>query len=130
MELVPRGAHRDPEAVATDPESVAWGTRLFVTEDDPPLMVGWGGFKGRPAKGVIELGYEIAPAEQGRGLATEATRAMLEEAFAAGEVRAVIAHTLAEHNASTRVLEKTGFVFDAEVAEEEVGAVWRWRLSR
>lgn len=114
------------DAIAADPESVAWGTRLFVEDD---TLVGWGGFKGPPAKGVVELGYEIAADWQGRGLATAAVRELIMEAHAAGEVRSVIAHTLPEHNASTRVLEKNGFVHDGE-AEEDGQQVWRWRLRR
>lgn len=116
------------DAVAADPEAAAWGTRLFVAVD-PPELVGWGGFKGPPAHGVVELGYEIAEGRRGRGLATAAAAAMLEQAWADDAVDAVIAHTLPEHNASTRVLEKTGFRHDA-VVEEDGQAVWRWRLAR
>jgi [ribosomal protein S5]-alanine N-acetyltransferase len=126
----PGALERTRDAVAADPESVAWGTRLFVA-GDPPLLVGWGGFKGPPTKrGEVELGYEIAPGHQGRGLATDAVREMVAEAHAAGEVRSVIAHTLPELNASTRVLEKNGFVHDGEATDGEQGAVWRWRLRR
>ena len=31
-----------------NPEGTRWGTRLFVL-DEPPTLVGWGGFKGPPA---------------------------------------------------------------------------------
>jgi [ribosomal protein S5]-alanine N-acetyltransferase len=116
------------DAVAADPGRTEWGSRLFLT-GDPPELVGWGGFKGSPEDGVVELGYEIAEARQGRGLATAATRAMLDEAFADQRVTTVIAHTLAERNASNRVLEKAGFTFDGE-AQEDGETVWRWRLAR
>jgi RimJ/RimL family protein N-acetyltransferase len=116
------------DAVAADPGRVEWGSRFFVA-GDPPELVGWGGFKGPPEDGVVELGYEIAAARQGRGLATAATRAMLEEAFSDDGVAAVIAHTLPERNASNRVLEKAGFSFDGE-AEEDGETVWRFRLAR
>jgi RimJ/RimL family protein N-acetyltransferase len=106
----------------------AWGTRLFMA-GEPAELVGWGGFKGPPADGVVELGYEIAEARQGRGLATAAVEAMLVEAFAAPEVLEVIAHTLAERNASNRVLEKAGFTFERE-ADEEGQAIWRFSLRR
>jgi RimJ/RimL family protein N-acetyltransferase len=106
----------------------AWGTRLFVA-GDPPELVGWGGFKGPPRDGVVEIGYEIAQSRQGQGLATEAARAMLEEAFADEEVQTVIAHTLPERNASNRVLEKTGFQKDGEVQQDRTVA-WRFSLSR
>ncbi|HEX8645635.1 MAG TPA: GNAT family N-acetyltransferase [Thermoleophilaceae bacterium] len=118
------------DRVAEDPEYLRWGTRLFVAEGDPPALIGWGGFKGAPADGVVELGYAIAPAERGRGLATAAVEAMLREAFADPAVTAVIAHTLPEANASTRVLEKSGFRRDGEGRDEDVGTVWRWRRER
>ena len=103
-----------------------WGTRLFVASD-PPELVGWGGFKGAPAEGVVELGYEIAVARRGRGLATEAVLAMVAEAAADPAVSTVIAHTLPEPNASTRVLEKAGFRHDRETAAGGE-RVWRFVL--
>jgi [ribosomal protein S5]-alanine N-acetyltransferase len=116
------------DALAADPDRARWGTRFFVT-GDPPELVGWGGFKGAPANGAVELGYEIAEARQGRGLATAAVRAMVAEAFADERVTAVIAHTLPERNASNRVLEKVGFRWQGE-AEEGGRLVWRYSLSR
>lgn len=105
-----------------------WGARFFVA-GDPPELVGWGGFKGPPEDGVVELGYEIAEVRRGRGLATAATRAMLAEAFADEGVTAVIAHTLPEPNASNRVLEKAGFRYDGE-AQENGELVWRYSVAR
>jgi RimJ/RimL family protein N-acetyltransferase len=116
------------DSLADQPEGAVWGTRLFVTEH-PPELVGWGGFKGPPKDGVVELGYEIAEARQRRGLATEAVRAMLAEAFASPDVAVVIAHTLPERNASNRVLEKAGFGFEREV-EEGGETAWRFALTR
>jgi [ribosomal protein S5]-alanine N-acetyltransferase len=98
--------------------------------EQPRVLVGWGGFKGPPREGAVDLGYAIAPSWEGRGLATAAVRAMVREAFAARDVRTVLAHTLAEPGASVRVLEKAGFVFDGEVPEEDVGTAWRFRLDR
>jgi RimJ/RimL family protein N-acetyltransferase len=116
------------DAAAADSTGGRWGTRFFVASE-PEELVGWGGFKGPPRDGVVELGYEIAAARQGRGMATAATRAMVDEAFTDASVTAVTAHTLAERNASNRVLEKAGFRFDGE-AEEDGDTVWRWRLER
>ena len=116
------------DALAADPGRAAWGARFFVA-GDPPELVGWGGFKGPPQDGVVELGYEIAEGRRGRGLATEATLAMLDEAFADERVAAVIAHTLPEPGPSTRVLEKAGFRYERE--ERERGElVWRFSRSR
>jgi ribosomal-protein-alanine N-acetyltransferase len=85
-------------------------------DGDPPELVGWGGFKGPPQAGVVELGYEIAECRRDRGIATAA-------------VRAVIAHTLPQRNASNRVLEKVGFAFDDETLEDG-DVVWRFVLTR
>lgn len=109
-------------------DDTGWGSRLFVA-GDPPELVGWGGFKGPPHDGVVEIGYEIAATRRERGLATAATRAMVAEAFADERVEAVIAHTLPERNASNRVLEKAGFRFDGDALESGT-AVWRYRLTR
>ena len=119
---------RTRDAVAANPAGVRWGSRFFVTED-PPELVGWGGFKGPPQEGVVELGYEIAEGRQGRGLATAAARAMVAEAFAHDRVATVIAHTLAERNASNRVLEKVGFRYDRDVTQSG-RVVWRYALAR
>jgi [ribosomal protein S5]-alanine N-acetyltransferase len=119
---------RTRDALAADPGASEWGARFFVS-GNPPELVGWGGFKGPPRGGVVELGYEIVATRRGRGLATEATRAMLAEAFAYERVTTVIAHTLPEPDASTRVLEKAGFRYDGE-AEEDGRPVWRYSRAR
>jgi len=105
-----------------------WGTHLFF--DDDGALVGFGGFKGRPAGGRVEIGYAVAPSRQGRGIATAATRSMIDRARAAG-VQVVVAHTLAEVNASTAVLERCGFVHVDTIADPEgdiTENVYRWEL--
>jgi ribosomal-protein-alanine N-acetyltransferase len=128
-EVFPGSLRRVRDAVAADPASARWGTRLFVL-GEPRTLVGWGGFKGVPRAGAVELGYAIAPAWEGRGIATAAVRGLVREAFSAPGVRTVLAHTLAAPNGSVRVLEKTGFVRDGEHTDEGAGPVWRWRLDR
>ena len=121
---------RTRDAVAADPDSARWGPRLFIL-DAPRTLVGWGGFKGPPDDaGAVEIGYEIAPAWEGRGVATAAAGALVREAWEAPAVRAVTAHTLPGPGASARVLEKLGFARDGENLDGDVGFVWRWRLDR
>jgi [ribosomal protein S5]-alanine N-acetyltransferase len=55
---------------------------------------------------------------------------MINFAFAHEEVRVVMAHTLAEKNASNRVLQKVGMKFVAEIDDFEQGKTWRWQISR
>jgi [ribosomal protein S5]-alanine N-acetyltransferase len=127
--VFPGAVRRTRDAVAADPASVLWGTRFFIV-DEPRTLVGWGGFKGPPRDGVVELGYAVAPSWEGRGVASAAVREMLREAWAAPEVQAVLAYTLAGPGASVRVLEKTGFVHDGAAEDGDVGAVWRFRRKR
>ena len=112
------------DTLVADQAAVVWGPRLFIG-DDPPRIVGWGGFKGPPRSGVVEIGYEIAESVHGRGLATAAAGAMLTEAFAHEEVTAVVAHTLPETNASNHILERLGFQHDG-VRVEGDESVWRF----
>ena len=126
-EAFPGSIDRVREQLAADPGAARWGTRLFVA-DEPQALVGWGGFKGPPRDGTVELGYAIAPARQGRGLATAAVHALLREAFAHPSVHAVIAHTLPESGPSPRVLEKAGFTFHGEVTDDDGRATWRFRI--
>lgn len=94
------------------------------------LLVGSGGFVGRPRDGEVEIGYEIAPGYRRRHYGTAAAAALVAKAFAARDVTSVIAHTLAQDNPSTRVLERLGVVREAEVPDPASGTLWRWRLTR
>ncbi len=116
------------EALAADPERAAWGVRFFLA-GEPAELVGWGGFKGAPANGTVELGYEIAPERRRQGLAGGAVQAMLAEAFAEPEVERVIAHTLPESNPSNQLLESAGFLHEG-VADDGEEVAWRYGLTR
>ena len=114
----------------TNPEGHRWGS-LFFVEPTARMLVGFGGFKGPPSsEAVVEVGYAIAPAFRGRGLATDAVTQMVQRAFADATVRAVDAHTLGHINPSTRVLEKSGFQRIAEFDDPDDGLVWQWRRER
>ena len=117
------------EAVSLNPASARWGTRFFVT-DEPRELVGLGGFKGKPKDGVVELGYAVAPGRQGRGIASAAVAAMLEEAFAEPDVTTVLADTLATPGPSPRVLEKNGFSRVGRGPDADGQETWRFSLSR
>lgn len=129
----PGGWPQFPEAIpftidrlATHLHESDWWMHYFLVNG---LIVGSGGFVGKPRKGVVEIGYEIAPRFQGRGYGLGAASALVEQAFDSGQVKSVIAHTLAVAGPSTRLLERLGFVMEEEVPDAESGTVWRWRLS-
>lgn len=117
------------EEYAKAPAAREWGT-LFFLLDSPRTLVGWGGYKGAPKEGVVEIGYAIAPGHRGKGFATAAAEAMIARAFASPGVGAVTAHTLAEENASTAILRKLGFKKTAAFIDPEDGPVWGWRRER
>lgn len=117
------------EAVSLNPASARWGTRFFITEE-PRELVGLGGFKGAPKDGAVELGYAVAPEREGRGIATAAVAAMIDEAFANPSVDAILADTLPEGVASQRVLEKNGFTRHGDGPPHEGVATHRFRIDR
>jgi RimJ/RimL family protein N-acetyltransferase len=133
---VPDGWPEFPEAIdftlaqlEAQAEPSMWSMYLFVDRVSGRLL-GSGGYAHAPRDGVTEIGYEVAPASRGRGVATAAARALVQQAFDTGEVDGVIAHTLAEDNPSTKVLRKLGFERTAELPDPEVGLTWEWRLGR
>ena len=120
-----------PEAFAGEPKHDPDWPAYFFVDRTAGALVGNGGFYGPPSDThEVEIGYEVAPAHQNKGYATAAAKALVAIAFARPIVQAVIAHTLAERNASNAVLGKAGFTFVGERANPEVGTVWKWRLSR
>lgn len=120
-------ALRDAAPAGAPPDDAEhWGSHLFLA-GDPTTVVGLGGFYGPPSPdGTVEIGYAVAPAHQGRGLATAAVDLLVEQAAAAG-VEDVLAHTLAEENASVAVLRRAGFALDGTEVDPDEGEVWRWR---
>lgn len=112
------------------PGARRWGSLFFIAQQGS-MLVGFGGFKGRPSsEGVVEIGYAIAPAFQRKGLATAAIAQMVQRAFEDAAVQAVDAHTLGHENPSTRVLERSSFRKMGEVVDPDEGPIWHWRRER
>lgn len=129
---VPEGWPEFPESIVftldrlrDHPNDADWWMHFFVSGD---ALVGSGGFVGPPQDGVVEIGYELAPAFRGKGLGTAAARALVEKARATGTVTKVIANTLAHDNPSTGVLRHLGFGWTRELVDPEDGPIWRWEL--
>lgn len=115
---------------------------FFPSADDEPVwsgflaadelsgeVIGSCSFKGPPAPdGTVEIAYFTFPDFERRGFGTAMAAKLIEIALTSSAVCAVIAHTLPEHNASTRILEKVGMRLVGEVVDPEDGTVWRWEL--
>ena len=91
--------------------------------------IGSCGFKGNPLNGAVEIAYYTFPPYEGRGFGTQMASALTQLALATDASLQVIAHTLPEPNASTRILTKNGFRFAGEVMDPEDGRVWRWEYE-
>jgi ribosomal-protein-alanine N-acetyltransferase len=128
--VFPEAAAYSLKMLEANPQILRWGMHLFIKKDENKI-IGNGGFKGvADEQGMVEIGYAISPLYENQGLATEAARGMIDYAFSWSNVRMVDAHTLAEENASVKVLEKCGMTRIAEIHDEEDGDLWQWRILR
>ena len=111
------------KALEDDPESHGWLFWVFILVGrggKKNAACGAGGFKGRPDEtGTVEVGYSVLDDYRSRGIASEATEALIGWAGRNGAVRRVIGHTLPDLIASRRVLEKTGFEEEARFFDED-----------
>ncbi|HJR63532.1 MAG TPA: GNAT family protein [Gemmatimonadaceae bacterium] len=105
-----------------DAESAGWCSYYFVLRagEVVPVLIGAGGYKGKPRDGVVEIGYSIVASHQRRGLASEAVAGLVKNAFDFPEVARVIAQTLPELRPSIGVLEKNRFRFVGDGSEPGV----------
>jgi RimJ/RimL family protein N-acetyltransferase len=87
-------------------------------------------FVDRPRDGEVEIAYGVFSPNEGRGIATEMAPRLIARAFCENEVSAVTANTAPEHGASTRILQKLGFVRDGVIQDADIGEAWRWRKPR
>ena len=107
------------KSLIADPTLGGWTAWYWVLRRPRRVLIGLSGFKSRPIKGAVELGYSALDKYQRRGFATEVVAAMVNWAFANG-VNCVLAETLPELIASQRVLVKNGFQFVGEGSEPGV----------
>ena len=111
------------ELLSADPEASGWAAWYFILEGRERVVIGCGGFRGRPSPdGTVEIGYSILERHQRQGLAPEAVRSLVAWAFSHPEVKRVVAHTLPELRPSIRVLEACGFEFVGP--GEEAGTIF------
>lgn len=106
-----------------------WTYGFAVIHREGKSVIGTGAFKGPPDEsGMVEIAYGIVPKFEGRGYATEVSRALIDFALQFEQVRLIRAHTLPFNNASTRVLAKCGFQYVGQVEDPDDGLVWRWEM--
>ena len=121
----PEALYPTLEALESDPDIAPWWMYMIVHKRDR-AVVGTAGYKGRPRNYQVEIGYSVAPSYQNNGVATETVKALTFNAKTQKDVDLVIAHTLPESSASTRVLTKCNFAHTTDVDDPDDGLVWRW----
>jgi RimJ/RimL family protein N-acetyltransferase len=92
-----------------DPSLLGWWGWFVVLRDPEPLLIGAASPKGPPdEQGVVEVSYGIVASQQGKGDATEATRALIEWVERDPRTRTIVAETLPPLAASIAVMKKCG----------------------
>lgn len=106
-----------------------WGGFLAI-DDARCQVVGVGGYVAAPDHdGAVEIAYGTFAPYEGQGYATQIAGALIAQAADSGTVQRVYAHTLPNPNASTRILQKHGFVQTGTAHDDDAGPVWRWELE-
>ncbi|MDH3734740.1 MAG: GNAT family N-acetyltransferase, partial [Gemmatimonadota bacterium] len=101
-----------------------WAVRL----SDSDVVAGFAGFRHFFDPPEVQLLYGLAPDFWGRGLATEAARAVVDYAFEQLDFEVVVAATDVPNVSSVRVMERLGMTFDRATDEGEHGTVY-YRLT-
>jgi RimJ/RimL family protein N-acetyltransferase len=89
---------------ASGPPGPVW----HVEFSGRPGFLGWCGLIALEDSGLIEIGYRFVVSAWGRGLATEAARAVLDHGFRVLKIDPIVAVTHPENLASQAVLRKIG----------------------
>lgn len=124
----PYPAERATEFLAEQPQRHASGKGIAwaVTRRSDGRLIGGVGFALTRAHKRAELGYWVARAEWGKGIATEASRAVVAYAFDVLELHRVDAHHYVENPASGAVMRRLGMQYEGRVR----GMVWRDGVPR
>ena len=101
----------------------AW---MFVEDDE---VVGLCSIKALSGRGVIEIGYGVAPSRRNRGIGGRGVAEVLAWARLDARVSSVCAETALDNSPSRRVLERNGFETTGRRADAAEGEVICWRRS-
>jgi len=109
-----------------DPAQDDWGVHL-VAHRAGRTLIGFAGCNNGPPDitGTVEIGYDVLPAYQRQGYATEAMGAIMAWLFAQPRVRHAIADCDVDNIASRRVLERLGLQQQAPTDDR-----LNWALSQ
>ena len=106
-----------------------WSASFLIVSDVDQRIVGACGFKSAPTDGRVEVGYGVAAAARGQGAATKALNLLVIKAFEAG-AKTVLAEVAPDNHASTKVVQKSGFVQTGARHDTSGEYVIQWLRSR
>ncbi len=112
------------EMMQREPAGSIWDGIIIHKADQ--VAIGCMGFHGKPDdEGIVEIGYNIIPAYQGHGYATEMAQQLIRWAFHTPGINIITAQCLRDNVGSIRVLEKIGMR-----RLTSTGPMLRWSLKR
>ena len=83
-----------------------------LLEASSGCMIGFCGLQPLESTGDVEIGWWLARSHWGRGLATEAARAVLEDGFERAGLARIVAIAQPRNRASVQVMEKLGMQYE------------------
>ncbi len=109
--------------------AATWAVPFHIVLPANGLVVGGCGFKGGPQRRQVEIGYAVAPAWRGCGVASAAVGQLLAEALRVGGVDQVLAQIVPDNQASMAVVSRLGFVRGDALLDASGEQVIEWRCS-
>ena len=95
------------QALEKDPVGLIWDSIIIHKAEQ--IAIGGIGFHGGPDEaGMVEIGYNIIPAYEGQGYATEMARRVIDWAYHTPGILVITTECLDDNIGSIRVLEKVG----------------------
>ncbi len=88
--------------------------------------IGTCAFASPPVDGRVEIAYFTFPGHEGQGIGTRMAEWLVTTARAESPGIAIVACTLPEENASTRILLKNGFTMNRDFVHPDDGLIREW----
>ena len=107
-----------------------WCMPFLIVSVPRRKVVGSCGFKTAPVQGSVEIHCGVAASERSRGIATTAIGKLIALAFSSGIVNEVFACVRPDNTASSKVVERLGFVAGALITDSNGEEVVRWSWSQ
>ena len=92
-------------------------------------IVGCCAFTGQPKDNRVEVSYWTFKEFEGQGVSTFSCRSLIQIAQKENPSLIITAKTAPEDNASTKILQRNGFVYSGVVQDHEIGDAWEWVLA-